>query len=299
MLPIHAPKFLAIALTAVLLCTGCQIQLGYPDAATGTSAGAEDTTVLSGSSASSASTTAFPTDTSASAPSVTTAPVLTTTVSPPEPIVPAVKKRVAFTFDDGPHNALTYQFVDKLKEYGASATFFIVGNNINQSRGAAIAYAYENGCEIGMHSFTHTKALYYHVCTDAEYIQDMQKTADAINQYVPAPVTLMRPPGGNITAARVASCPYSVILWNVDSEDWRYKSRTTPEETAANVNAIVENVMRDIDDGDIVLMHEIYENSYEAFCILIERLYAEGYEIVSVTELLGDRLEPGAKYHHA
>jgi peptidoglycan/xylan/chitin deacetylase (PgdA/CDA1 family) len=214
-----------------------------------------------------------------------------------EPTVP--KKRVAFTFDDGPHSTITYQFVDKLKEYGASATFFVVGNRLGAKGGAAIAYAYENGCEIGIHSYTHEKELYYDRCTEAEYFSDMQKTADAINKYVPATVTLMRPPGGNITAERIESCPYSVITWNVDSLDWKYKARTDEETIEANINTIVNNVMSKIKDGDIVLMHEIYQNSYEAFSILIERLYADGYEIVSVSELLGDRLEPGVKYNHA
>ena len=211
-----------------------------------------------------------------------------------EPTVP--KKRVAFTFDDGPHATLTYKFVDKLKEYDATATFFVVGNRIGAKCGAAIAYAYENGCEIGIHSYTHKKALYYDRCTREEYFADMQKTANAINKYVPATVTLMRPPGGNITSDRIASCPYAVIHWSVDSNDWRYKSRTDAATIEANVNTIVNNVMKDIDDGDIVLMHEIYQNTYEAFCILIERLYADGYEIVSVSELLGDKLQPGVKY---
>ena len=107
----------------------------------------------------------------------------------------------------------------------------------------------------------------------------------------------MRPPGGNITADRVASCPYGVIMWSVDSEDWRYKGRGDEATKQANINTIVNNIMKQIGDGDIVLMHELYENSYEAFCIVIERLYAEGYEVVSVTELLGSDLQAGKKYY--
>ena len=54
--------------------------------------------------------------------------------------------------------------------------------------------------------------------------------------------------------------------------------------------------MKSVKDGSIILMHELYENSYQAFCILIERLYQEGYELVTVSELLGDKLQPGQKY---
>ncbi|MBQ8287150.1 MAG: polysaccharide deacetylase family protein [Clostridia bacterium] len=298
-------KLPALVLSALLFCTGCQLQLGFPNAETTSAASSEAATTAG--AATSAGTTTEPHLTTVPTPgtsgvestvSETLPPATDATVTDaPVPELPPVPtKRVAFTFDDGPHATLTYKFVDKLKEYGATATFFVVGNNITKSRGAAMAYAAENGCEIGIHSYTHTSALYYDRCTDEEYLRDMQQTADAINRYVSAPVTLMRPPGGNITAARVASCPYSVILWNVDSNDWRYKSRTDEATIRANINTIVENVMSTVDDGDIVLMHEIYENSYEAFCIIIERLYAEGYEIVSVTELLGDSLQPGKKY---
>ena len=65
------------------------------------------------------------------------------------------------------------------------------------------------------------------------------------------------------------------------------------------MNTIVNNVMKNIKNGDIVLMHELYQNSYEAFCIIIEQLYAQGYEIITVGELLGDaRIIPGTLYYN-
>jgi peptidoglycan/xylan/chitin deacetylase (PgdA/CDA1 family) len=106
----------------------------------------------------------------------------------------------------------------------------------------------------------------------------------------------MRPIGGNITDARVESCPYSVIMWSVDSEDWKYKGRGENGELAEqNINTIVENVMSQVKSGDIILMHDIYENTYEAAKIIIERLHAEGYQLVTVSELLGNA-KPGVKY---
>ncbi len=302
MLRLHY-RLLSLATAALLFCTGCQLQIGFPDGQTATQTVSPPSASVTTPLPTDRVTDPLPSGTTVATTVATTAPTppataatVTDVTLPEDPPVPV--KRVAFTFDDGPHATYTYQFVDKLKEYGATATFFVVGNNLTKSRGAAMAYAAENGCEIGIHSYTHTTALYYDRCTDAEYLQDMQKTADAIRQYVSAPVTLMRPPGGNVTAERIAACPYSVILWSVDSNDWRYRSRADEATIEANVNTIVENVMSTVSDGDIVLMHEIYKNSYEAFCIIIERLYAEGYEIVSVSELLGDSLQPGNKYRH-
>lgn len=295
-------KLLALTCAALLFCTGCQFHMGYPDETypdgTASTVGVPDnsdpiaTTTPKGTSATTTQTTPEKPNTTENAP-VTTKPNVPITE---EPAVP--KKRVAFTFDDGPHTTLTYKFVDKLKEYGASATFFVVGNRLSKSGGAAISYAYENGCEIGIHSYTHEATLYYDRCTEAEYFSDMQQTADAINLYIPTTVTLMRPPGGNITEERIKNCPYAVITWSVDSLDWKYNSRSDEATIEENVNTIVDNVMKDISEGDIVLMHELYQNSYEAFCIIIERLYAEGYEIVSVSELLGDSLQPGVKYRN-
>lgn len=301
-------RLLALTCAVLLFCTGCQLRMGYPEdlysiGTTATAAPKESektpvqtTTEKQPHTEDPATTDAPPITT----PAVTDIPETNVPdTNAPETDEPAVpKKRVAFTFDDGPDTTRTYKFVDKLKEYGASATFFVVGNRVTKSGGAALAYAYENGCEIGIHSYTHTNALFYDRCTESEYFSDMQETADAINTYVPAPVTLMRPPGGNITDERIKICPYAVITWNVDSEDWRYAGRSDAATIEKNVNIIVDNVMKDISDGDIVLMHELYENSYEAFCILIERLYAQGYEIVTVSELLGDKLQPGVKYRH-
>ena len=63
------------------------------------------------------------------------------------------------------------------------------------------------------------------------------------------------------------------------------------------MNRIVENVMSQVQNGDIVLMHEIYESTVDATKIILQRLYEEGYEVVTVSELLGDELEAGRLYH--
>ncbi len=210
---------------------------------------------------------------------------------PPEEIT---IKHVAFTFDDGPHYIHTKNIVDKFKEYGGACTFFVIGNRIGDQNGAAIKYAVDNGCDIGIHAYTHKHK--YNTCTDEIYQQELSNTADAIHNYLPDyNIRLMRPVGGNITKSRIEACEYSVITWNVDSVDWKYKNGSAESAT----NNIRNNIMKDAKDCSIILMHEIYNNSYEALCILLDEMYQQGYRFVSVSELIGEEnLQSGKKYSH-
>ena len=217
---------------------------------------------------------------------------------------PTNKKLVALTFDDGPQYANegknTVALVDKLNQYGFHATFFVIGNRIGS--GEALTYAVQNGNEIGIHAYTHAKGIYYDECSDSTYEHEINKTRDTILSVLPDyQIRLMRPIGGMISAERVQSSPYSVILWDVDSDDWnhRYSPHESDEESAQKVNAIVENVMSNVKNGSIILLHDIYQSSYDAAVIILQRLYEEGYEVVTVSELLGSAMTPGQLYRSA
>ena len=207
---------------------------------------------------------------------------------------------IALTFDDGPHTTRTGLVVDELAKYGFHATFFVVGNRVDGSEysgGKAMQYAVAKGNEIGIHGYTHEK--YYDTCTDAEYREEISKTAAAIQMLVPGyEVELMRPVGGRITAERTAASPYSVIMWDIDSEDWayKYKSGDSDEVCADKVNTIVENVMSQVHEGGIILMHDIYESTYDATVIILQRLHEQGYRVVTVSELLGADRQAGRTY---
>lgn len=203
--------------------------------------------------------------------------------APPE----TPKKRVALTFDDGPsRQGLTEKIVDEFAKYGGKATFFVLGDLISSATGDALAYAHENGFEIGIHGYTHE--LYFDTCSEQEFLDELTLTKQAIEKYIDTEVTLMRPPGGRITRERALQSGYPIILWSVDTEDWSYRGRADDETIRENVNTIVENALKNIEDGDIILMHEIYTNSYEATCIILERLHEMGFEFVTVTELIGE-----------
>ncbi len=212
------------------------------------------------------------------------------------------KKRVAITFDDGPHNVRTKAIVDELSKYGYHATFFVVGNRVDGSayNGAeALRYAVEAGNEVGVHGYTHD--VYYDTCDDSTYKSELSQTEAAIGAKLSGvSVRLMRPVGGKITDSRIQTSKYSVIMWSIDSLDWKYKYNNsydlTDTEKKQRVDTIVDNVMSSVKDGDIILMHDIYDSTYEATAIILKRLHDEGYEVVTVSELLGSSLEAGARY---
>ncbi len=214
------------------------------------------------------------------------------------------EKTVALTLDDGPHNVRTKAIVDELDKYDFNATFFVVGNRVDGTDydgSSALKYAYEHGNEIGIHGYTHRTDRYYDTCSDDIYKYELSETEKAIKAVIPKySVKLMRPVGGKITDKRVQSCKYSVIMWSVDSEDWKYQYSTGgTDEANEKRDAIVENVMSQVKDGSIILMHDIYQSTYDAAVIILERLNEQGYGVVTVSELLGKNMSAGKKYSKA
>ena len=217
------------------------------------------------------------------------------------------KKRVALTFDDGPHTTRTIAIVDELDKYGFHATFFVVGNRVDGSEynGAkAMKYAADHGNEIGIHGYTHSSSAYYDKCDDTTYKSEISKTEQAIKSVLPnAKIRLMRPTGGRITEERIKSSKYSIIMWGVDSKDYEYRYVRNSDDTVEEkrekqekLDTIVNNVMSSVQDGSIILMHDIYESTYEATAEILKRLHKEGYEVVTVSELLGDQMSAGKRY---
>ncbi len=203
------------------------------------------------------------------------------------------KKRVAITYDDGPHNTWSRKIADELDKYGYNATFFVVGNRIaaigdeeREYNGLDTAkYVASKGNELAIHGYTHN--YYYDKCESSIYNSEISNTKKAIlKASSKAKVKLMRPVGGRITDNRAKSSPYSIIMWSIDSEDWKLKS-TTDDGQKDNVEAIAANVLDNVKSGDIILMHDIYENTYEATKIILKQLKEDGYDVVTVSELLG------------
>ena len=211
------------------------------------------------------------------------------------------KKHVAVTFDDGPNYINTPTVLDALAQYGWKATFFVVGHRIVEGGGETLMRIAADGHEIGIHGYTHTnsESHYYDTCSDDIYAQEISMTVDTIRTYVPTyQPTLMRPIGGRISSERAAASPYSIILWSIDTEDWKHKyySGIPEAEADARVNTIVQNALTGVQDGDIILLHDIYQSSADATVKIFASLYEMGFDVVTVSELLGNSRQAGKIY---
>lgn len=194
---------------------------------------------------------------------------------------------IALTFDDGPRAAVTNRILDSLAANGGRATFFMVGTSIN-GNAAVIQRMVSQGCEVANHTNDHK----YLSKLGAEGITSQ---LGAVNQKVAAacgvsPV-LMRPPGGYIndnTLAVLKNLGMPAIMWSIDTRDWQHRN---PQKT-------IETVLTQVKDGDIILMHDLYETTAQAAEVLIPELTARGYQLVTVSELASCRggMQPGHKY---
>ena len=234
--------------------------------------------------------TPIPTPTNTPIPTATPTPKATPTpagpTDTPTPTPDDGRKLIAFTFDDGPYSKLTPKFLETLQKYNAKATWFVIGNRIDGETAPQLQALTDAGMEVEIHAWTHDH--YYDKCSDEIYHEEIDKTYDKILEATGVAPRMVRAPGGRVSKERIAESPLYFVNWTIDSNDWRYKARTTDEEREANINTIVNNVVSEAGRGKIILMHEIYENSYEAFCIIIDKLAQKGYEFVTVSELLGE-----------
>ncbi len=180
---------------------------------------------------------------------------------------------VALTFDDGPHEVYTNQILDILEENHAVATFFEVGRNV-AAYPDALPRMVELGCEYGSHSYAHRNLS---KLSWDELVEDIRKTDAAFTDAGVAPPNLLRPPYGAVNRSVMYHTGRAVITWSVDTEDW--KSRDT--ETVVNYVKGLKKL-----DGQVVLLHSLYESTVEAARELVPWLMEEGYQLVTVTELM-------------
>lgn len=204
-------------------------------------------------------------------------------------VVDPTRPMVALTFDDGPHAVYTDQILDILEEHGAVATFFEVARNLPKAP-EAVRRAADMGCEIGSHSYRHANLGKM----DQAAQQADQAAADALFQEVLGTTpTLLRPPYGSMNKTLKTTSGRSIVTWSIDTEDWRSKD-------ADKVVAGVENAGNL--DGQVILLHSIYESTVAATEVLVPWLLEQGYQLVTVSELIqlrfGDQVEPNRTYNY-
>lgn len=205
-------------------------------------------------------------------------------VSKKEAQVDPNKPMVALTFDDGPGKR-TGEILDALEKYSAHATFFMLGQKVSSFE-AEVKKMKKIGCELGSHSYDHTNLV---KLDDKGVKKQMSDTNKNIKKAVGSKATVMRPPYGAISDTVKENVGLPMILWNIDTLDWKTR----------NAKKTVDMVMKNVGDGDIILLHDIHTESVDATLELIPELEEAGYQLVTVSELAaakGVELKDGGKY---
>ena len=197
------------------------------------------------------------------------------------------KPMIALTFDDGPgYNKASNSILDTLEKYNAKATFFMVGKNAaalpaNIKRKASL------GMELGNHTWNHAN---YGSSVEPS---DIKKASNAIYNICGQYPTAFRSPGGMTTGTIKAECrkeKMPIYYWTDDTQDWMSR----------DADKVYNRVMNSAKDGDIILMHEIYNSTAEAVKRMVPKLQEKGFQLVTCRELMyaktGKAPTPGVEY---
>ena len=197
----------------------------------------------------------------------------------------ASKPMIAFTFDDGPYYSVDSRILDTLQAYGGRATFFIVGSRVNDYKDT-LKRIRDSGSEIGNHTFNHKNL---EKISPEEVTSQIEMTNDAVEAVTGFRPKLVRVPYGAFKGQVPGLVSYPMIQWNIDTQDWSSKDK----------DAIAASVLSQARDGSIILMHDLYSATAEAFETVIPLLAAQGYRFVTVSEMYaakGVPLEAGQVY---
>lgn len=182
------------------------------------------------------------------------------------------KKRVALTFDDGPHPQVTKQILQCLDRYKAKATFFMLGNRVQYYPEIA-AEVKAHGHEIGNHTWSHPVLP---KLTEAQLMNEFAATEKAILAATGQESTVFRPPYGATNEAINQKIPHNVVLWSIDTLDWKHK----------NAEKLAAEVQQHMHNNAIILMHDIHQSTADGLPVILELLSKEGYEFATVSEIL-------------
>ena len=181
-------------------------------------------------------------------------------------------KFVALTFDDGP-STLTPRILDILEKYDATATFFVIGGQVDATTEQTVCRAVAMGCEIGSHSFTHP---YMSKLSEEAQLKQSEQTIAAIEQYAPTPKHF-RPPymaADDVTHSVVPQ----IFIGGYCPSDW---------DANVSVEERIKGLLENVEDGLIFILHDFKDNNgtADALEVVIPALQKQGYGLVSVDEL--------------
>lgn len=183
-------------------------------------------------------------------------------------------KKIAITFDDGPHPQYTEQLLDGLKERGVKATFFVTGEHA-ELHPDIIERMNEEGHLIGNHTYSH---IQLNTGNRDEFKKQLIRTNEIISEITGKEVLYVRPPYGTWDKKFETELNMFPVLWTVDPRDW----------CSDNATCIADKVVAKAGENDIILLHDYYETSVTAALKIVDKLQEEGYEFVTVEEILFD-----------
>ena len=179
------------------------------------------------------------------------------------------KPSIAFTFDDGPSSRYTGRLLDGLKERSVKASFFLIGENAEENP-VLVERIYKEGHLIGNHTYSHVQMTHLS--------EEILLTCNKIYENTGICTSFVRPPFGAWQRELEVRMEVLPVLWSVDPLDW----------TTENVDEIVSKVVTEVEEGDIILLHDCYASSVEAALRIVDILQKEGYEFVTVDEMILD-----------
>lgn len=177
------------------------------------------------------------------------------------------KPMVALTFDDGPGKH-TDRVLSILEKYNVRATFFVQGQYVAGYRDT-LARAVNSGNEIGNHTWSHVNLT-------SSIGSQISNTNTAVYNATGVYPKVYRPPYGSYNSYVLNSISMPAIMWSVDTLDWKTRN---PAKNLASVQ-------KDTRDGGIILMHDIHEPTADSVEPIVRHLLMEGYQLVTVSELL-------------
>jgi len=203
--------------------------------------------------------------------------------------LPAGSKQIALTYDDGPNDPHTLHLLEILAKHGVPATFFLMGCYVKQRPDIAREIA-RAGHVVGNHTFHHPNLIYASAQqARAELQQCAQVLTDALGEHS----RLFRPPFGGrrpITLRVARSLGLEPVMWNVTGWDWKGKPAEYVE----------QRVCRQVRGGNVILLHDGGHAGFGADRSqtviatdrLVARFKAEGYEFVTVPEMMKSGSQP-------
>ena len=205
------------------------------------------------------------------------------TPAAPAPAPTTGNKVIALTFDDGP-GPHTAHLLDILDQYGAKATFFLIGSKVS-SQANVVRSIHARGHQLGNHSWSHPELP---KLPAGQIAGEIDRTNDAIKQATGVTPAILRPPYGAVNGVVLEQLRLrgmSSILWSVDTRDWADR----------NSDIVCSRAVAGARPGAVILMHDIHQTSVSAVPCILSALKQQGYSFVTVQGLLGN-MAPGAGY---